>query len=63
MKCGKAAGTYLIVADILKASIVEDTQQIRYIIEDIIHFGKIPSDWGSIPDGSHPYSRNLSNPV
>ena len=45
MKCGKAAGTYLIIANILKASGVKDTLQIRYLIEDIIHFGKIPSEW------------------
>ena len=45
MKCGKAAGTSLIVAEMLKVSEVEGTQQIRDLIEDIIHFGKIPTEW------------------
>ena len=45
MKCGKAAGTSLIVADMLKASGVEGTPQIRVLIDDIIHFGKIPTEW------------------
>ena len=43
MKCGKAAGTSLIVAEMLKASGVVGAQQIRDLIEDIIHFGKIPT--------------------
>ena len=44
MKCGKVAGTSLIVAEMLKASGVEGAQQIRDLIEDIIHFGKIPTE-------------------
>ena len=45
MKCGKAAGTSLIVAKTLKASGVERAQQIGDLIEDIIHFGKTPTEW------------------
>ena len=45
MKRGKAAGTSLIVDEMLKASGVEGTRQIRDLIEDIIHFGKIPTEW------------------
>ena len=45
MKCGKAAGTSLIRAEMLKASGVEGAQQIRDLIEDIIHFRKIPNEW------------------
>ena len=45
MKCGKATATFLIVAEMLKASGVEGAWQIRYLIEDIIYFGKIPSEW------------------
>ena len=43
MKCGKVVGTSLIVAEMLKASGVEGAQQIRDLIMDIIHFGKIPT--------------------
>ena len=45
MKCGKAAGTSLIVAEMLKASGVKGAQLIRDLIEDIIHCGKIPTEW------------------
>ncbi len=45
MKCGKAAGTSLIIAEMLKASGVEGAQLIRDLIEAIIHYGKIPTDW------------------
>ena len=45
MKCGKAAGTSLIVAEMLKASGVEGAQQIRDLIEDVIHLGKISAEW------------------
>ena len=49
MKCGKATGTSLIVAEMLKASRAEGAQQIRDLIEDTIHFGEIPTEWeGSI---------------
>ena len=37
-----AVGTFLIVAEMLKASGVEGAEQIRYLIQDIIHFGKLP---------------------
>ena len=30
----------------LKASGVEGAQQIQDLMEDIIHFGKIPTEWG-----------------
>ena len=42
MKCGKAVGTSLIVAGMLKSSGVEGAKQICDLIEDIIHFGTIP---------------------
>ena len=45
MSCGKAAGISLIVAEMLKASGVERAQQIRDLIQEIIHFGKIPTEW------------------
>ena len=45
MKCGKAAGTSLIIAEMLKASGVERVQQMRDLINDIIHFRKIPTEW------------------
>ena len=45
MKCDKAAGTSSIGAELLKASKVESAQQIRDLIEDIIHFGKSPTEW------------------
>ena len=49
MKCGKVAGTSLIVAEMLKASGAEGAQLIRDLIEDTIHFGKILTEWeGSI---------------
>ena len=41
----KTAGTSLIVAEILKAAGDEGAQQIRNLIEDIIHFGKAPTKW------------------
>ena len=44
MKSGKAVGTSLIVAEMLKASGAEGAQQIRDLIEDIIHSGKIPTE-------------------
>ena len=37
-----AVGTSLIVAEILKASGVEGAEQICDLIQDIIHFGKLP---------------------
>ena len=40
MKCGKVAATSLIVDGMLKASGVEGAQQIRDLIEDVIHFGR-----------------------
>ena len=43
IKCGKIADTSLIVAEILKVSWVKGAQQIRDLIEDIIHFGNIPT--------------------
>ena len=43
-KCDKDTGTSLIVAEMLKASGVERAQQIRDLIEVIIHFGKIPTE-------------------
>ena len=45
MKCCKAAGASMIVVEMLKASGVGGAQQIRDLIEDIIHFGKIPAEW------------------
>ena len=48
MKCGKAAGTSLIVAAMLKASGVEGTRQVRDLIKDIIHFREIPTEWENI---------------
>ena len=45
MKCGKAAGTSMIVAEMLKMYGDEGVQQIRDLIEDIINFGKIPTAW------------------
>ena len=44
MKCGKAAGTSLIVAAMLKAPGDEGAQQMRDLIEDIIHFGNISTE-------------------
>ena len=44
MKYGKAAGTSLIVTEMLKASGVEGGQQIRDLIDDI-HFRKIFTEW------------------
>ena len=41
MKCGKAAGISLNLAEMLKASGVEGPHQICDLIADIIHFGKI----------------------
>ena len=45
MKCGEAAGTSRIIAEMLKASGVEGAQQIPDVIMDIIHLGKIPTEW------------------
>ena len=45
MKCSNSTGTTLRVAEMLKASAVERGQQIRDLIEHIIHFGKIPNEW------------------
>ena len=45
MKCGKTADTSLVVAEMLKASGVEGVWPIHDLIEDIIHFGKIPNEW------------------
>ena len=45
MKCGKAAGTSLIIVEMLKASGVKGAQQICDLIDDIINFGKIPTEW------------------
>ena len=45
MKCSKDAGTSLIVAEMLKTSGLEGAQQIRDLIEEIIHFEKIPTEW------------------
>ena len=42
MKCGKAAGTSVIVAEMLKASGVEGAQQIRDLITDTIPFWEFP---------------------
>ena len=39
--CGKVASTSQIVVEMLKASGVEEAQQILDQIEDVIHFGKI----------------------
>ena len=44
MKCGKAASTSQIIAEMLKASGVERVQQMRDLINDI-HFRKIPTEW------------------
>ena len=44
MKCGKAACTSLIVAEMLKVSGAKGAQQICDLIEDIIHFTKIPTE-------------------
>ena len=45
MKCGKAASTFLIIAEMLKAFGFDGAQQICDLIEDIIHFRKIPTEW------------------
>ena len=45
MKCGKAAGTSLIIDGMLKASGAEGAWQVRDLVEDIIHLGKIPTEW------------------
>ena len=45
VKCGKAAGTSLIVYEMVNACRVEGIQKIRDQIEDIMHFGKIPTEW------------------
>ena len=45
MKCDKAVGTSLILAEMLKAYGVERAQHIRDLIENIILFGKIPTEW------------------
>ena len=45
MECDKAASTYLMVAEILKASGDEMPQQIFDLITDIIHSGKISTEW------------------
>ena len=45
MKCDKAAGTSQIIAEMLTASGVEGAQQIQDLIEDIIHFRKISTEW------------------
>ena len=48
MKFRKAADTSLIAAEILKVSGVEGAQQNRDVIDDIIPFGKIPTEWENI---------------
>ena len=45
MKYGKAAGTSLVVAEILKAAEVQRAQQIRDLIEDITNSRKILTEW------------------
>ena len=45
MKCGKAAGTPLVVVEMMKACGVERAQQICDLIMDIIHLRKIPTQW------------------
>ena len=45
MKSGKAVGTSLIVAVMLNARGVLGAQLIRDLIEDSIHFWKIPTEW------------------
>ena len=45
MKCGKASCTSLVVTELLKTSGVVGARQSRDRIEDIIHFGKIPTGW------------------
>ena len=46
MKCCKAAGTSLIIAEMLKASGIEQAQQIHHLDDNIIiHLGKIPTEW------------------
>ena len=45
MKCGKADGTFLIVAKMLKASGDEGAQLIHDLIKGTIHFGRIPAEW------------------
>ena len=45
MPRGKADGTSLIVAEMLKASRGEGALQIGDLIDDIIHFRKIPNEW------------------
>ena len=42
---GKAAGTSIIVAEMMKAFGVEGAQQISDVIEDSIHFGKITAEF------------------
>ena len=44
-ECSPSAGTSLIVAEMLEASGVGGAQQIRDLIEDIIHFRMIPTEW------------------
>ena len=45
MKYGKAAGTSLVVAEILNDAEVQRAQQIRDLIEDITNSRKIPTEW------------------
>ena len=45
MTCDKAAGTSLTVAEMLESLWCEGAQQIRDLIEDIVHFGKMLTEW------------------
>ena len=60
-KCDKDAGTSLIVAEMLKASGVEGAQQIRDLIEDSIHFAKIPTQTGRVSSSSS--TRAMTSPL
>ena len=44
----------------LKASGVEGAQQIRDLIEDIIHFGMIPNEWEESITVSHYKGKSVS---
>ena len=45
IKCDKTSAKTLIVGEILKASRAVRAQDTRDLIEDIIHFEKIPTEW------------------
>ena len=48
MRSGKSVGTPLIIAEILRTFGDEEAQQIRDLIKDINHFGKVHAE----PEGS-----------